>query len=227
MLNLRQLHLDRRTLLRGGAAALALPWLDAMQPALAPKPRPALRCLFVFAPNGVDRARFRPVGDGRAATFGPTLQPLEPFAARVTVFGGLAVDGARAHGDGNGDHARAAASFLTCSHPRKTGSADLWAGTSIDQHIAGVVGHATPFASLELGLERGVFLREFHHRREVAGRRLKLLVGLQQRVQHLQLVDDALGLLLVVPEVRFGLFVFEAGAHLEFAGDVKESPGAG
>jgi hypothetical protein len=31
---IRQLALDRRTFLRGGASMLALPWLDAMVPAL-------------------------------------------------------------------------------------------------------------------------------------------------------------------------------------------------
>ena len=62
---------------------------------------------------------------------------------------------ARAHGDGPGDHARAAASFLTCSHPRKTGGADIRAGVSIDQRIAQQVGGDDAFPSLEVGMERG------------------------------------------------------------------------
>lgn len=153
---LRRLALDRRTFLRGGAAALALPWLDAMQSALSAPPAPVARCLFVFAPNGVNMAKWRPAGEGRAAALGGTLEPLHALRDRLTVWSGLAIDGGRAHGDGPGDHARAAASFLTCAHPRKTGGADLHVGVSIDQAIAAQLGGAaTPFASLELGLDKG------------------------------------------------------------------------
>ena len=152
---IRQLALDRRTLLRGGAVGLALPWLDAMQAALAPQPPPPVRCLFVFSPNGMNMAQWRPQGEGRAAALGETLAPLQPLRDRMTVFSGLAIDGGRAHGDGPGDHARAASSFLTCSHPRKTGGADIEVGVSIDQVIAAQVGSGTPFASLELGMEKG------------------------------------------------------------------------
>ena len=50
----RRLALSRRALLRGTAAVVALPWLDAMRPALAApsKAEMPLRLAFVFAPNG-------------------------------------------------------------------------------------------------------------------------------------------------------------------------------
>ncbi|HEB51765.1 MAG TPA: DUF1552 domain-containing protein [bacterium] len=155
MLPIRRIALDRRTLLRGGAVGLALPWLDAMAPALSPPPRPKPRALFVFAPNGVHQTNWRSRGDGRAVRLGETLAPLAPVKGRLTVFSGLAIDGGRAHGDGPGDHARATASFLTCAHPRKTGGADIRAGVSIDQWIAQQVGRESAFASLELGHEAG------------------------------------------------------------------------
>jgi hypothetical protein len=41
------------------------------------------------------------------------------------------------------------------------------------------------------------------------------------------LVDDALGLLLVVPEAGFALLGVEFVARRGLAADVKESPGAG
>ena len=40
---------------------------------------------------------------------------------------------ANALGDGGGDHARAASSFFTASHPKKTGGSDIHVGISIDQ----------------------------------------------------------------------------------------------
>jgi len=151
----RQLGLDRRTLLRGGAVGLALPWLDAMLAACTPPPPVPKRCVFVFSPNGMNMAEWRPTGDGRGAKLGNTLEPLAPFRERLTIVSGLAIDGGFAHGDGPGDHARAAASFLTCAHPRRTGGADIEAGVSIDQLIASRIGTATTFASLELGMEKG------------------------------------------------------------------------
>jgi hypothetical protein len=152
---LRRLALDRRTFLRGGAACMALPWLEAMHAGLGTPPPPPPRCLFVFSPNGVNVPQWRPEGTGRAAKFVHTLEPLQPLRARTTVFRGLAIDGGRAHGDGPGDHARSASSFLTCAHPRKTGGADLQVGISIDQAIAAQAGAQTTFGSLELGLEKG------------------------------------------------------------------------
>lgn len=152
---LRRLALDRRTLLRGGAAALALPWLDAMAPALSPPPKSPVRSLFVFSPNGMNMPEWRPRGDGPDAKFEGTLSPLQPLHARVSVFRGLAIDAGFPHGDGPGDHARAASTYLTCAHPRKTGGADIHVGVSIDQQIAAAVGGACTFASLELGMERG------------------------------------------------------------------------
>lgn len=150
------LQLDRRTLLRSAAACVALPWLDAMQPARpAAPPRPKVRCLFVFAPNGKKMDDWTPAAAGTGFELPPTLQPLQPLRPALTVLSGLGIDGGRAHGDGPGDHARAAASFLTCAHPKKTGGADLRAGVSIDQLLAAAIGDRTPFASLELGLDRG------------------------------------------------------------------------
>ena len=50
-------HLPRRTFLRGMGTAVALPFLDAMTPALA-KPlagKAPVRMAFVYVPNGMKR----------------------------------------------------------------------------------------------------------------------------------------------------------------------------
>jgi len=156
----RNRSLSRRTLLRGAGAALALPWLEAMQPALQPgvaqRGRLGPRAvMFVFSPNGKKMDDWTPRETGTDFVLPHSLEPLTTLRSRLSVHSGLAIDGGNAHGDGPGDHARAAASYLTCAHPRKTGGADIHCGVSIDQVIAGKVGHATAFASLELGVEGG------------------------------------------------------------------------
>jgi hypothetical protein len=156
MLPFRNRALDRRMFLRGAGACVAVPLLDAMVPAIARAPFvPPLRALFVFAPNGQKMDEWRPAAIGPRWELPYLLAPLEPVRRRVTVITGLAIDGGRPHQDGAGDHARAAASFLTCAHPKKTGGSDLRAGVSIDQRLAAAVGAATRFPSLELGLEPG------------------------------------------------------------------------
>lgn len=149
--------LSRRALLRGAGAAVALPWLDAMVPAgrSVSAPRRVPRVLFVFAPNGVHVESWRLPGARLEDGLSPTLEPLAPHRAALNVLTGLTIDGGRSHGDGPGDHARSAASFLTCSHPYKTGGAEIRAGVSIDQVLARETGGATAFSSLELGLEGG------------------------------------------------------------------------
>ncbi|MCO5165915.1 MAG: DUF1552 domain-containing protein [Planctomycetes bacterium] len=149
------MRLTRRTLLRGAGAAVSLPLLDAMLPRAlgdGPPPRP-LRLVFVFVPNGVHLPAWRPQEEGPLGALPSILEPLEAHRERLLVLSGLTLDGGRAHGDGPGDHARAAASFLTGAHPRKTGGADIQAGVSVDQVAATVLGRTTRFPSLELGTE--------------------------------------------------------------------------
>ncbi len=152
---IRGLHLDRRRFLEGAGASLALPFLDAMLPARGVSGSRPLRAVFVFAPNGVKTDDWFPRGEGRSFALPNSLEPLKERRKDVTVLSGLTLDGARPHGDGPGDHARAAASFLTASHPRKTGGADIRAGVSVDQVLARRIGGDTPFRSLELGVDRG------------------------------------------------------------------------
>ena len=151
---LRRRPLDRRTFLRGAGAVVALPWLDAMVPALS-RCAPPVRAVFVFSPNGMKMDDWTPRDKGSSYIAPFLLEPVQEHRKDVLILSGLTLDGGRSHGDGPGDHARAAGSYLTCAHPKKTGGANIHCGTSVDQEIAGAVGSATPFASLELGMERG------------------------------------------------------------------------
>ena len=151
--------LSRRTVLRGVGAAVALPWLEAMAPgslrAASPATKAPTRMAFVYVPNGVHMPDWTPRATGPDFDLPPSLEPLRPLREDLLVLSGLSLDPARAHGDGGGDHARAMATFLTGTHPRKTGGADLRAGISVDQLAAREVGRATRFASLEIGCEGG------------------------------------------------------------------------
>ncbi len=149
-------HLSRRSFLRGAGALIGLPLLDAMVPALAwarlANRQPPLRLGFVYVPNGMVMANWTPAAQGTNFAFTPILKPLEPFREHTLVLSGCMDHNANALGDGGGDHARAAASFLTGAHPRESGS-DIYAGVSADQIAAQALGHKTRLPSLELGLE--------------------------------------------------------------------------
>ena len=151
--------LPRRTVLRGIGAAMALPLLEAMTTGAARgasrATKPPTRLAFLYVPNGVHMPDWTPREAGADFELPALLEPLRSVREDLLVLSGLALDKARAHGDGGGDHARAMASFLTGTHPRKTGGADLRAGISVDQLAARAVGQATRFASLEVGCEGG------------------------------------------------------------------------
>ncbi|MCP4886767.1 MAG: DUF1552 domain-containing protein [Planctomycetaceae bacterium] len=150
--------LSRRTVLRGLGTSVALPLLQAMAPtrllsAATPRGGPPLRMAFLYVPNGMHMPDWTPKEDGTKFDLPPTLARLADHRESFNVLTGLTLDGARAHGDGGGDHARSVAAFLTGSHPRKTNGADIQNGISVDQATAQFVGDTTRFASLELGLE--------------------------------------------------------------------------
>jgi hypothetical protein len=167
---MKDLHISRRTVLRGLGAAIALPWLEAMMPRtllgassspLSPAGRGVggeglpRRMAFLYVPNGIDMANWTPAAEGALTTLPATLEPLAPFQNDLLVLSGLTLDKARSHGDGPGDHARAMAAFLTGRQPRKTHGADIRAGVSVDQLAAENIGKTTRFASLEIGAEGG------------------------------------------------------------------------
>jgi hypothetical protein len=140
--------------LRGAGAALALPFLDSMVPALsAGTGKAPVRLGFIYHPTGAIQNRWTPVADGAAFEFSPSLKALEPFRERVVVLTGLAQVQARALGDGNGDHAREGAVWLTGVHPKKTEGVGIRSGISVDQIAAKHFGQQTQLASLELGTE--------------------------------------------------------------------------
>jgi hypothetical protein len=152
-------HLSRRTVLRGLGTTLALPFLDAMIPALAPAAAatPAKRFGVVYHPNGVIYDQWQPTGEGTNFQLSPTLKGLEPFKQKLAVITGLASDNAEALGDGGGDHSRACGSYLTGVHVKKSDTS-LENAVSMDQILAKSWENETQLSSLQITADENSLL---------------------------------------------------------------------
>ena len=151
-----KMALPRRSFLRGMGATLALPFLDAMVPALsaaAPGRGRVTRLGFVYAPNGTYLPNFHPATTGKGYEMTPVLQALEPFRNDMVVLSGLSNKGAETQSEGGGVHTRVHTAWLSGTRPKKTEGADIEAGTSIDQMAAAKIGADTPLRSLQLSLD--------------------------------------------------------------------------
>jgi len=150
-------HISRRTMLKGAGVAVALPFLDSMIPAFSSTARAEAatrvpRFVGIFTPHGWEPAHWvmdtGPLGD---LPF--ILKPLESVKQHVTVISGLdATSSMPAPGENGGDHSRSAAVFSGIA-PKKTVSADIHLGVTIDQMIAQKLGQDTALPSLQLGVE--------------------------------------------------------------------------
>ena len=152
-----KMSLPRRTILRGAGVALALPFLDAMAPALARAQVAAPRRLtFLYAPTGAIQRLWFPekAGKGNEWELSPSLRPLEGMKDKVVVMSGISHLPANSYGDGGGDHPRGAAVFLTGEHAWRPGSKpEISLGVSADQIAAKALGKDTVLPSLEMALE--------------------------------------------------------------------------
>ena len=151
--------LSRRTMLRGLGAAVALPLLDGMVPAFAAirhtAAGPVKRLGAVYVPNGMSMARWLPATDG-SLELTPILSPLASVRDRVLVLSGMDnTEAKQLLNEGDGDHSRCQAAFLTGAHARKASGKNttLHVGVSMDQLAAQELREDTQLASLELSLE--------------------------------------------------------------------------
>ena len=143
-------RLNRRAMLRGAGACLALPLLEAMIPrAASAEPstrgaegtRPRMICCYV--PNGVNEHQWTPDDMGPDWALSPTLKLLSDHRAEVTVLSGLG------HPKSQGGH-YGADTWLTAADLQGTPGRDYQNSVSVDQLVAEVQGRHTRFPSLEL-----------------------------------------------------------------------------
>ncbi len=160
-------HLSRRAVLKGLGAAIALPALDAMTPALAlgrdvAKAPTRLICIEMVhgaagsSALGAERNLWAPAAVGSDFDLSPTsLNGLAAFRDHLTIISNTDVACAEAYTarEIGGDHFRSSAVFLTQAHPKLTDGADVEAGISLDQIYAGRAGQQTPLPSMQLCIE--------------------------------------------------------------------------
>jgi hypothetical protein len=144
--------ISRRDMLRGAGAALALPLLDSMTPALSAAAEPINRFGVVYVPNGMIMENYLPGKEGPDYEMTPTLSALDPLREHFQILSGL--NCTPTPGRPGGAHAKATTRFLTDISP-PTSETWLDAGISVDQILAREIGKNTQLASLELALESG------------------------------------------------------------------------
>lgn len=147
-----QKFLSRRALLRGaGAAAIALPFLDAMHPAFGQErltaAAPVRRLGVCYFPHGATD-RWLPTGEGASFTLAEGMAPLERHKQKMLVVGGLCSSVDHSKPD---FHDRAVAGWLTGCELTQ-GRVEV--GISMDQIAAAHFGKETQFASLEMSTEQ-------------------------------------------------------------------------
>jgi hypothetical protein len=142
--------------LRGVGAALGLPFLDAMVPALSAKSTKAPpRMGFIYVANGVIQEQWKPSATGNTFDMPGILKPLEPLRQHINIVSGLAHLQADTFGDGTGDHPRASAAWLTGVHAydRTQPGVEVRLATTADQIAAAEIGKTTKLRSMELTVD--------------------------------------------------------------------------
>src|SRR4030095_1358836 len=144
-------HVSRRTVLKGVGASIALPLLDAMNPAATAWAQTAAgtapkRFAFVGFPHGAIMDRWSPPQTGTNFEMSPILQPLEPFRQHLTIVSGLR----NKPGETPEPHGYIESTWLSCVKPWDHGVAGPDSGVTADQIVAKHVGQDTRLPSLEL-----------------------------------------------------------------------------
>jgi hypothetical protein len=144
-------HLSRRTVLKGAGAAVALPLLDAMNPAgvawaNTPAGKAPQRLAFVGFPHGAVIAKWSPAETGRDFTMTPILEPLAKFREHLTIVSGLRNKPA----ESPEPHEFIERTWLSCVSPKEAGKAGADAGVTADQLAVRHIGQETRLPSLEL-----------------------------------------------------------------------------
>ena len=139
----RQLHINRRMVLKGAGVSIALPFLSAMTPAFGknqnnPIPR---RFIAINGGLGFHGPDFFPAESGKDYKLSPYLQLLKDHRSKFTVFSGLS------HPNQNGNNGHASEhTWLTSA--QRPGLAGFKNTISLDQLMAKQIGAKTRYPCL-------------------------------------------------------------------------------
>ncbi|MES1186727.1 MAG: DUF1552 domain-containing protein, partial [Myxococcales bacterium] len=147
-------HVSRRLVLGGAASLFGLPFLESALPRAARAQAQAapVRLVYIFLPNGLDMATFRPATVGADYALPPMFTGLDALKGDFSIVTGL--ENVNAKPDMAGDHAAGTSGFITCAHANKS-ETDIKLGISADQVAAQRIGMATRLPSLQLGTDGG------------------------------------------------------------------------
>ena len=161
--------MPRRTFLQGLGATVAIPYLDAMVPAMGRGGSDAVadKTRFIAIESvhgaagsnawGATKHLWSPAKAGRDFELiaDGALPSLEPWRKYLTIVSNTDTRMAEAFSSPEigGDHFRSSAVFLTQSHPKQTNGSDLYVGTSMDQLIARRIAGDTAIPSMQLCIE--------------------------------------------------------------------------
>jgi hypothetical protein len=138
-------HLPRRRFLRGLGVTLAMPVLECMTPVFsrAEQSQPPKRMLLISNNLGVLPQHFFPKTKGPGYSISPYLKELAAFRSDFTVCSGLS------HPAVTGGHSTENCFLTAAPDPTRSGFRNT---ISLDQTVAGALGHHTRFPTLNLGV---------------------------------------------------------------------------
>ena len=150
-MHLFRTHISRRMVLKGVGATIALPLIDAMNPAATAWAKtaagaPPKRLAFVGFPHGAIMDRWSPKQIGANYEMSEILKPLEAYREHMTIVSGLR----NKPGETPEPHAYIESTWLSCVKPWDHGVAGPDSGVTADQMAARHIGQDTRLPSLEL-----------------------------------------------------------------------------
>ena len=148
---LSQKHISRRAVLKGVGATIALPLLDAMNPARTAWAQTAAgkvptRLAFVGFPHGAIMDQWSPAQTGANYDMSPILTPLQGLRQHMTIVSGLR----NKPGETPEPHGYIESTWLSCVKPWDHAVGDPLAGMTADQLAVKHIGQDTRLPSLEL-----------------------------------------------------------------------------
>ena len=141
------MKLNRRTFLQSTGVALALPWLESMQPAWAKEQAPPKRMVTICNTLGLHAPALFPKKTGADYELTDYLSIIKAHRKDFTLFSGLS------HPQQGGEHQCEMSWLSAAPNPGMDGFQN---SVSVDQYAAGKLGYVTRFPSVSLSSDRAI-----------------------------------------------------------------------